>query len=160
MRLWILADPRPIRTRFRFGSGRSSLTSPHPANSPDHSSIGTPLGCRLRGNTLRILVGTRFQVLFHSPPGVLFTFPSRYSCTIGRQCYLALEGGPPSFPRDSTCPAVLRTPPRKSSLFCLRGCHPVSPAVPGQFGYTEDCSLPGRSAARPGNVLQPRADNA
>ncbi len=55
-----------------------SLTSPHPANSPDHSSIGTPLGYRLRGNTLRLLVGTRFQFLFHSPPGVLFTFPSRY----------------------------------------------------------------------------------
>ena len=28
--------------------------------------------------SLRLLVGTRFQVLFHSPPGVLFTFPSRY----------------------------------------------------------------------------------
>ena len=27
---------------------------------------------------LPLLVGTRFQVLFHSPPGVLFTFPSRY----------------------------------------------------------------------------------
>ena len=25
------------------------------------------------------LAGTAFQVLFHSPPGVLFTFPSRYS---------------------------------------------------------------------------------
>ena len=25
------------------------------------------------------LVGTGFQVLFHSPPGVLFTFPSQYS---------------------------------------------------------------------------------
>ncbi len=24
------------------------------------------------------LVNTGFQVLFHSPPGVLFTFPSRY----------------------------------------------------------------------------------
>ena len=24
------------------------------------------------------LAGTGFQVLFHSPPGVLFTFPSRY----------------------------------------------------------------------------------
>ena len=24
------------------------------------------------------IVSTRFQVLFHSPPGVLFTFPSRY----------------------------------------------------------------------------------
>ena len=32
---------------------------------------------------LRLLVGVRFQVLFHSPPGVLFTFPSRYWCTIG-----------------------------------------------------------------------------
>ena len=32
---------------------------------------------------LRRLVGKRFQVLFHSPPGVLFTFPSRYSSTIG-----------------------------------------------------------------------------
>src|SRR5256712_4912216 len=35
-------DPRPIQTRFRFGSGRQALTSPHTANSPDHSSIGTP----------------------------------------------------------------------------------------------------------------------
>jgi len=76
--------PRPIQTRFRFGSGRQALTSPHTANSPDHSSIGTPSRYRLRGNTLRLLVGTRFQFLFHSPPGVLFTFPSRYSFTIGR----------------------------------------------------------------------------
>jgi hypothetical protein len=29
------------------------------------------------------LVGTRFQVLFHSPSGVLFTVPSRYLFTIG-----------------------------------------------------------------------------
>src|SRR5256714_5041781 len=35
-------DPRPIQTRFRFGFGRQALTSPHTANSPDHSSIGTP----------------------------------------------------------------------------------------------------------------------
>ena len=27
---------------------------------------------------LRQLVNTGFQVLFHSPPGVLFTFPSQY----------------------------------------------------------------------------------
>ena len=30
------------------------------------------------------LVSTRFQVLFHSPSGVLFTFPSRYLSAIGR----------------------------------------------------------------------------
>ena len=39
---------------------------------------------------LRLLVGTRFQVLFHSPPGVLFTFPSRYWCAIGRQAVFSL----------------------------------------------------------------------
>ena len=27
---------------------------------------------------LPLLVSIRFQILFHSPPGVLFTFPSRY----------------------------------------------------------------------------------
>ena len=32
---------------------------------------------------LCLLVSSRFQVLFHSPPGVLFTFPSRYWFTIG-----------------------------------------------------------------------------
>ncbi len=32
----------------------------------------------------------RFQVLFHSPPGVLFTFPSRYWFTIGRQGVFSL----------------------------------------------------------------------
>src|SRR6476659_692460 len=83
-------DPRPIQTCFRFGSGRQSLTSPHTANSPDHSSIGTPSRYCLRSNTLRLLVGARFQFLFHSPPGVLFTFPSRYSFTIGRLRILSL----------------------------------------------------------------------
>ena len=32
---------------------------------------------------LRLIVSIRFQVLFHSPHGVLFTFPSRYLSTIG-----------------------------------------------------------------------------
>ena len=38
----------------------------------------TPPIRRSIGPGLRPLVSTRFQVLFHSPPGVLFTFPSRY----------------------------------------------------------------------------------
>ena len=36
------------------------------------------------------VVGIRFQVLFHSPPGVLFTFPSRYCFTIGHQVVFSL----------------------------------------------------------------------
>ena len=48
-------------------------------DSPVHSARGTPSHV----NVLRQLVGTWFQELFHSPPGVLFTFPSRYWFTIG-----------------------------------------------------------------------------
>jgi hypothetical protein len=40
---------------------------------------------------LPLLVGIRFQVLFHSPPGVLFTFPSQYLCAIGRLVVLSLR---------------------------------------------------------------------
>ena len=50
----------------------SCLTSLVPSNSLAHSSIGTP------SLALRLLVDIRFQVLFHSAPAVLFTFPSRY----------------------------------------------------------------------------------
>jgi len=52
-------------------------------------------------------VSKGFQVLFHSPPGVLFTFPSRYySLSVTRE-YLALGGGPPCFPQGFSCPVVL-----------------------------------------------------
>ena len=44
-------------------------------NSPDRSTKST----RSRLNAVPQLVNTGFQVLFHSPPGVLFTFPSQYS---------------------------------------------------------------------------------
>ena len=57
------------------------LTSPHITNSQAHSSKGTP-SPRPKAQ-LRRIVGNRFQVLFHSPPGVLFTFPSRYLSAIG-----------------------------------------------------------------------------
>ena len=57
---------------------------------------------------LRPLAGPWFQVLFHSPPGVLFTFPSRYYALSVAAEYSALEGGPPGFRQDSTCPDVLR----------------------------------------------------
>jgi hypothetical protein len=56
------------------------LSSPLITNSQAHSSKGTPSH---QQRALRRLVSKRFQVLFHSPPGVLFTFPSRYLFTIG-----------------------------------------------------------------------------
>ena len=47
---------------------------------------------------LCVLVNTRFQVLFHSPPGVLFTFPSQYCSTIGHQVVFRLGGWSPRLP--------------------------------------------------------------
>ena len=46
-------------------------------------------------NVLCLLVNIGFQVLFHSPPGVLFTFPSRYYSTIGHQVVFSLMGWSP-----------------------------------------------------------------
>ena len=46
-------------------------------------------------NVLYLLVNIGFQVLFHSPPGVLFTFPSRYCFTIGHQVVFSLMGWSP-----------------------------------------------------------------
>ena len=65
---------RPFQTRFRSGFTPEVLNLAGYTHSPDHSTKGT----RSHFDVLSVLVSTRFQVLFHSPPGVLFTFPSQY----------------------------------------------------------------------------------
>ena len=50
---------------------------------------------RRRPLGLRPLVNERFQVLFHSPPGVLPTFPSRYWSTIGLPVIFSLAAWSP-----------------------------------------------------------------
>ena len=57
-----------------------------------------PVLQKVRGHTSNVLpqlVSAGFQVLFHSPPGVLFTFPSRYCFTIGHQVVFSLMGWSP-----------------------------------------------------------------
>ena len=65
---------RPVQTRFPYGSDALHLNLATQRNSPARSTKST----RSHLNVLPLLVGIGFQVLFHSPPGVLFTFPSRY----------------------------------------------------------------------------------
>ena len=71
------------------------------ASAPDLKSLTLPLiitrrtvlqKVRRRTCVLRQLVNTGFQVLFHSPPGVLFTFPSQYFFAIGHQGIFRLGG--------------------------------------------------------------------
>ena len=71
------------------------LTLPHTTNSQAHSSKGTLSRMIRRSKTLQRLVGKWFQVLFHSPPGVLFTFPSRYLSAIGHRGIFRLRGWSP-----------------------------------------------------------------
>ena len=78
------------------------------------------------------LVNTGFQVLFHSPPGVLFTFPSQYYALSVTKEYLALRGGPRSFNQGFTCLDLLWIPPCRLA-FCLRGFHPLWLAFPKPF---------------------------
>ena len=103
------------------------------ASAPDLKSLTLPRiitrrtvlqKVRRRTNVLRQLVNTGFQVLFHSPPGVLFTFPSQYYALSVTKEYLALGGGPPDFLQGSTCLAVLWIP-LAPFWFHVRDFHPL-----------------------------------
>ena len=90
---------------------------------------------KVRGCTYKVLpqlVNTGFQVLFHSPPGVLFTFPSQYFALSVTEEYLGLRGGPRSFRQGFSC-LVLLWIPLCQSVFRLRGFHPLRPAFPKPF---------------------------
>ena len=78
---------------------------------------------------LCLLVSIRFQVLFHSPPGVLFTFPSQYYTLSVTRSYLALGDGPPIFSQNSTCSTILWIL-MVNFKFRLRECHPLCSIFP------------------------------
>ena len=85
---------RPIQTRSRYASTTESLKLARYYNSPDRSTKSTSS----HFNVLCVLVNIRFQVLFHSPPGVLFTVPSQYLFSIGHQVVFRLGGWSPLLP--------------------------------------------------------------
>ena len=117
-----------LRLAFAAAPRLCRLTSPAPA------ARRTVLQ-KVRGRTFDVLpqlVNTGFQVLFHSPPGVLFTFPSQYYALSVTKEYLGLRGGPRSFPQGSTCLVVLWIPPCQL-VFHVRGFHPLWQAFPKPF---------------------------
>jgi hypothetical protein len=100
-----------------------------------------------------------FRYCFTPLNGVLFTFPSRYSFTIGRQEYLALDGGPPGFPheRPSTWYSGGRS---RSSIAFAYGAVTLS-GMPFQAFSTSD-RVSDSAEALPGSndlLLQPQLRN-
>src|SRR5438270_11940085 len=82
---------------------------------------------------LRPLVSTRFQVLFHSPSGVLFTFPSRYYFTIGRQGVLSLAGWSPRVPTGFRVPGRTQDPAKEGHAHSSTGLLPTMVRLASRF---------------------------
>ena len=94
---------------------------------------------------LLLFVCMRFQVLFHSPPGVLFAFPSRYWFTIGRLRVFSLGGWSPHL---QTGFLVSRPTCRKPSPVRWISCTGLSPCfviLSRMFHYLISLSLAGSS---------------
>ena len=147
---------RPFGLAFASAPWLNHLALLVRRNSPDHNAKGTqspPSHPKVQGR-LPPLVGTRFQVLFHSPPGVLFTFPSRYSCTIGRGRVFSLGGWSPQLqPGLLGAPGLLRYPCHTRSDSCA---YRALTCCGGPF---QAASAPFGSAAGPcpAEALQPRS---
>ena len=77
---------------------------------------------------LLLFVCMRFQDLFHSPPGVLFAFPSQYWFTIGRSRVFSLGGWSPHL---QTGFHVSRPTSRKLSTTNPTSRTGLSPSVAG-----------------------------
>ena len=120
---------RPVQTRFLFGSvSYLILNLAIYNNSPDRSTKSTTSHL----NVLCLLVNIGFQVLFHSPPGVLFNFPSRYFFTIGYQLVFSLTEWSPLFHTRFHVPrTTLDT--TLSIRFSYTGLSPSLVCFPKQF---------------------------
>ena len=98
-----------FRLGFPTAPRLDRLTLPAPATR--RTVLQKVRGCAC---ALPQLVNIGFQVLFHSPPGVLFTFPSQYYALSVTKEYLALGGWSPRLPTrflvsrgtlDTACPS-------------------------------------------------------
>ena len=116
---------RPVKARFRSGSLSVNLAPRQRlAGSFYKRHAVTP------SKVLRLLVGARFQALFHSPLGVLFTFPSRYWFAIGHRRVLSLGGWSPQIHTGFHVSGITRDPSLGPAVLRVRGSHPVSPGFP------------------------------
>ena len=121
---------RPIQTRFLFGSiPYLVLNLAIYNNSLDRSTKSTISHL----NVLYLLVNIRFQVLFHSPPGVLFTVPSRYLFSIGHQVVFSLMEWSPLFHTRFLVSRTTLDLPRLLLLFHLQDFHLLWSIFPDKF---------------------------
>ena len=133
----------------------SNLTSPHTAT----RWLILQKARRHNARLLRLLVGARFQVLFHSPLGVLFTFPSRYWFAIGHRRVFSLGGWSPRLRTGFHVSGPTREIPTGGAGFRVRGSHPLRPALPCRSATCRICN-PTQEGSSCTGVPQPPGGNA
>src|SRR6478672_6550194 len=99
-----------------------------------HYTKGTPSPL----TRLRLFVCTRFQDLFHSPPGVLFAFPSRYWFTIGRLRVFSLGGWSPHLQTGFLVSRPTYRMLSTTGLVSRTGLSPAMARVSNLFHYPND----------------------
>ena len=134
-------DSRPFQTRFRYGFGCIFLNLATEINSQAHSPRGTPSGLMVRTwispqhqpiIALRLLVGLRFQVLFHSPHWGTFHLSLTVLVLYRSPSVFSLGEWTPQLPAGLACPAVLRFLIRRFP-FSLTGLSPSLVGFPIPF---------------------------
>ncbi len=108
---------RPIQTRFRFAFAYRLKLAAY-TNSLTHYTKGTPSRLRARTVCKHSVSGTL------SLPALGFFSPFPHgTCSLSvTEEYLGLEGGPPMFRQDCTCPALLE---HFISYLPVRDYHPL-----------------------------------
>src|SRR3974377_1323502 len=107
----------PIDSRFhRLPFLKRNLSKKKPANSQQRFEGPAPTVCRYPVSGTVSLPSS----------GCFSPFPHGTCSLSVAEEYLGLEGGPPVFRQDCTCPALLESP---ASILFIRGCHPPRPCV-------------------------------
>ena len=117
----------PIQTRFRCAYAYR-LKLARQIKSLTHNTKGTP-------SPLRAPTVCRYPVsgtISLPSSGCFSPFPHGTSTLSVAEEYLGLEGGPPTFRQDFTCPALLISP---AYLKSIRGYHPLRPDFPIGSGW-------------------------
>ena len=124
-----------LKARFHYGSFQN-LTSPHTVT----RWLILQKARRHTARVLRLLVGTRFQVLFHSPLGVLFTFPSRYWFAIGHGRVFSLGEWAPQIHTGFHVSGITQVPISQVTQFDVRDFYPLWLAFPCHSATTSLCN--------------------
>ena len=143
-----------LKARFHCGS-LGSLTSPHTVT----RWLILQKARRHPAGGLRLLVGARFQALFHSPLGVLFTFPSRYSFAIGHRRMFSLGGWSPLLHTGFHVSGITRVPAPQGACFAygaLTLFRRPSQAVPLACAFVTASRVKGPWAAGPTTPMRQR----